>query len=116
MVTPISMDLIIIFFRFFFFLCTVSIEIVLFSAKCILERIGGIKKLLTKKNWMPDSKIFTFFKPKKKRPLGAIFGPLPIFLGRRPDFFGVSKKNVSTALAAPRSSALVRHGVWPALE
>ena len=40
------------------FLSTVSIE------KCLFGLINGIIFFPTKKKWMLDSKIFTFFKPK----------------------------------------------------
>ena len=47
------------FFCEFFFLSTVSIE------KCLFGLINGIIFFfLTKKKWMLDSQIFTFFKPK----------------------------------------------------
>ena len=66
-------------FRFFFCFCiiiTVSIQKVLVSAKCIFARLDGIKKKLRKKNWSPDSKFFTFFKPKND--LFSIFEPPPL--------------------------------------
>ena len=69
----------------------VSIGKVSFSAKCLFGRIGGLKKFREKKKDFGFEIFHIFY--AKKRPFFPIFGPPPLFLGRRPEKkIGISLK------------------------